>query len=284
MRGPPSSKIRGMLSASGPGEVIRRNNVHVSGRGTRPILFAHGFGCDQNMWRFVAPAFEGSHRVVLFDHVGAGHSDITAYDREKYATLHGYAADVLQICRELQLSNVVFVGHSVSAMIGVLAANQEPALFAALVLVGPSPRYVDDAGYAGGFSREDIEGLLDSLDSNYLGWSSAMAPAIMGNADRPELGAELTNSFCRTDPEVASHFARVTFFSDNRQDLEHVRTPTLILQCSDDVIAPYSVGEYVHRHVPESSLVVMKATGHCPNLSAPDETIAEIRKFLESVP
>ena len=248
------------------------------------MLFAHGFGCDQNMWRFVTPSFEQCHRVVLFDHVGAGKSDAAAYDRKKYATLDGYATDVLEICRRLQLSDVIFVGHSVSAMIGVLAAKREPQRFKALVLVGPSPRYIDDTDYIGGFSRQDIEGLLNALDSNYLGWSSSMAPSIMGNADRPELGEELTNSFCRTDPEIASHFARVTFFSDNRQDLEFVKAPVLILQCSDDVIAPYAVGEYLHRHMPGSQLVLMRATGHCPNLSAPDETVAAIKAFLTSLP
>jgi sigma-B regulation protein RsbQ len=269
-----------------PGErvdVIRRNNVTVLGRADRPMLFAHGFGCDQNMWRLVVPAFADSYQVVLFDHVGAGRSDISAFDRQKYATLDGYASDVLEICRELQLSDVVFVGHSVSAMIGILAANREPQRFAALVLVGPSPRYIDDADYVGGFSRQDIEGLLSSLDSNYLGWSSSMAPVIMGNPDRPDLGEELTNSFCRTDPEIASHFARVTFFSDNRKDLGAVDSPTLVLQCSDDVIAPRAVGEYVHRHVPGSRLVMMNATGHCPNLSAPDETVREIKTFLQSL-
>ena len=248
------------------------------------MIFAHGFGCDQNMWRLVVPAFEDSHRVVLFDHVGAGQSDASAYDRNKYATLQGYATDVLEICRELQLADVVFVGHSVSAMIGVLAARQAPELFRALILVGPSPRYIDDADYVGGFSRQDIEGLLSSLDSNYLGWSSSMAPVIMGNPDRPELGTELTNSFCRADPEIAAHFARVTFFSDNRQDLGQIRTPTLILQCSDDVIAPLAVGEYVHRHIAASELVVMEATGHCPNLSAPGETVGAIQSFLRSLP
>jgi sigma-B regulation protein RsbQ len=247
------------------------------------MMFAHGFGCDQRMWRFVTPAFEQSHQIVLFDHVGAGQSDVSAYDRRKYATLDRYAADVLEICRELDLSDVVFVGHSVSAMIGVLAANQEPHRFAALVLVGPSPRYINDTDYVGGFSQQDIEGLLSALDSNYLGWSSTMAPAIMGNPDRPELGEELTNSFCRTDPDIASHFARVTFFSDNRRDLGLISTPTLILQCSEDAIAPSSVGEYVHRHMPGSRLIAMKATGHCPNLSAPDETVAAIKDFLQSV-
>jgi sigma-B regulation protein RsbQ len=264
--------------------IIRRNNVHTTGTGGTPILFSNGFGCDQNMWRFVAPAFADAYRVVLFDHVGAGASDLAAYDKRKYSSLDGYAADVLEICTELQLSDAVFVGHSVSAMIGVLAARKQPARFKALVLVGPSPRYINDGDYVGGFSRADIEGLLSSLDSNYLGWSSAMAPAIMGNPDRPELGSELTNSFCRTDPDIAADFARVTFLSDNRKDLSEVHTPALILQCADDVIAPDVVGDYVHRSMPSSRLVKMRATGHCPNLSAPDETVAVIKAFLKSLP
>lgn len=246
----------------------------------RPMLFAHGFGCDQNMWRLVAPAFADRFRIVLFDHVGAGRSDLSAYDRNKYSSLQGYATDVLEICRELDLSRTIFVGHSVSAMIGVLAAIQEPDRFDKLVLVGPSPRYIDDDGYAGGFTRDDIDGLLDALDTNYLGWSSAMAPVIMGNPDRPELGTELANSFCRTDPAIASQFARVTFLSDNRADLPRVGIRTLILQCSEDSIAPRPVGEYVHRQIPHSELVVLKATGHCPNLSAPEETIAAIKAFV----
>jgi sigma-B regulation protein RsbQ len=260
---------------------IIRNNVRLSGaeRG-RPMVFAHGFGCDQNMWRYVTPAFEGDHRIVLFDHVGAGHSDLSAYKPDKYADLTGYADDVLEICRELDLTDVIFVGHSVSAMIGVLASAREPDRFAKLVLVGPSPRYVNDGDYVGGFTSDDIEDLLESLDSNYLGWSRAMAPVIMGRPDRPELGEELTESFCRTDPEVARHFARATFLADNRADLARVRVPTLVLQCSSDVIAPLAVGEYVHRAVPGSRLVVLKATGHCPNLSAPDETAAAIRAFV----
>ena len=244
------------------------------------MLFAHGFGCDQNMWRYVWPAFADDYRIVLFDHVGAGGSDVLAYDRERYSSLQGYADDVLGICRELALSDVVFVGHSVSAMIGVLAAIDEPQRFARLVLIGPSPRYINNDGYVGGFTREDIEGLLESLESNYLGWSSAMAPVIMGNADRPELGEELTNSFCRADPEIAAQFARVTFLSDNRADLVRVSTRSLVLQCSEDAIAPQAVGEYVQRHLPDSRLVQLQATGHCPNLSAPEETIAAMREFL----
>ena len=262
-------------------DALRRNNVKLSGpEGGQAMIFAHGFGCDQNMWRFVTPAFEEKYRIVLFDHVGAGQSDPSAYSRGKYESLKGYASDVLEICRELGLTRAIFVGHSVSAMIGVLAALQEPDRFERLVLVGPSPRYIDDGDYVGGFSREDIEGLLESLDSNYLGWSSAMAPVIMGNPDRPELGSELTNSFCRTNPEIAKHFARVTFLSDNRADLPNLKVRSLILQCQDDAIAPRSVGEYVHRQIADSELVLLEATGHCPNLSAPQETIAAIQGFL----
>jgi sigma-B regulation protein RsbQ len=265
---------------------LSKNNVKLAGREDgQPMIFAHGFGCDQNMWRFVAPAFADEYRIVLFDHVGAGGSDLSAYNPARYGSLQGYADDILGICQELGLKRAVFVGHSVSAMIGVLAALREPDRFDRLVLVGPSPRYIDDGDgdggdYVGGFSREDIGGLLESLESNYLGWSSAMAPAIMGNPDRPELGEELTNSFCRTDPEIARQFARATFLSDNRVDLPKVRTRSLILQCSEDVIAPQSVGEYVHRQMPDSVLVLMKATGHCPNLSAPEETVAAIQDFL----
>jgi sigma-B regulation protein RsbQ len=245
------------------------------------MLFAHGFGCDQNMWRHVWPAFADRYRVVLFDHVGAGGSDAAAFSRDRYASLQGYADDVLEICEELGLAEVVFVGHSVSAMIGVLAAADEPDRFSQLVLVGPSPRYLDDQGYVGGFTQEDIDELLDALDSNYLGWSSAMAPVIMGNADRPALAGELESSFCRTDPEIAAHFARTTFLADNRDDLARVRTPSLVLQCARDAIAPESVGRYVHDNLPGSVFVQLQATGHCPNLSAPEETIAAIQGFLD---
>jgi sigma-B regulation protein RsbQ len=262
-------------------DVLARHNVHVTGDPDgQPMVFAHGFGCDQNMWRFVAPRFADRFRVVLFDHVGSGGSDLSAYDPERYASLHGYARDVVEICHALDLRDVVFVGHSVSAMVGVLAAAAEPGLFAKLVLVGPSPRYIDDAAYTGGFSENDIGELLDSLDSNYLGWSSAMAPVIMGNADRPELGEELTASFCRTDPAIARDFARVTFLSDNRGDLARVETPALVLQCTDDVIAPVAVGEYVASTMPNASLVLLDATGHCPNLSAPDATSDAIAAFV----
>ena len=261
-------------------DVLRRNNVSVSGRGTQPMLFAHGFGCDQHMWRLVTPAFEDDYQVVLFDYVGSGGSDLAAYDPDRYATLDGYASDVLDVVHALDLRDVILVGHSVSSMVGVLAANREPERFARLVMIGPSPRYLDDDGYVGGFAREDIDELLTSLEANYLGWSSQMAPAIMGRPDRAELGAELEASFCRTDPDIAKHFAKVTFLSDNRADLSHLQTPSLILQCSDDVIAPVAVGQYLQRTLAKSTFVQLQATGHCPNLSAPDETTAAIRAYL----
>jgi sigma-B regulation protein RsbQ len=260
--------------------VLTRNNVRLSGTGSAAMVFAHGFGCDQHMWRFVEPAFAGSFRTVLFDHVGAGHSDLSAYDSRRYSTLAGYAADVVELARELEVRGGVFVGHSVSAMIGVLASIEAPELFESLVLIGPSPRYINDGDYHGGFTAAQISELLQFLDVNYMGWSAAMAPAIMGNADRPELAEELTNSFCRTDPEIAKDFARVTFMSDNRTDLPMVPARSLVLQCSEDVIAPSAVGDYVHAHLPVSTLVRMRATGRCPNLSAPEETIAAIHDFL----
>lgn len=261
--------------------VAERHNIHVSGLPDgQPMLFAHGFGCDQNMWRLVAPRFESKYRVVLFDLAGYGGSAPAAYSAERYSSLDAYADDILAICDELDLRDVIFVGHSVSAMTGVLAAVRQPERFARLVLVGPSPRYIDEEPYTGGFNESDIAELLDSLDSNYLGWSAAMAPVIVGNPDRPELGQELTASFCRTDPEIARRFARVTFLSDNRADLAEVTTPTLILQCHDDVIAPIAVGEYVHHAIAASVLVVLQATGHCPHLSNPDETFAAIDSYL----
>jgi sigma-B regulation protein RsbQ len=244
------------------------------------MIFAHGFGCDQNMWRFVEPAFAKEFRTVLFDHVGAGGSDLKAYAKEKYSTLAGYAEDVIEIGRELRLTDAVFVGHSVSSMIGALAVEKAPGMFGKLVMIGPSPRYIDDGDYVGGFTEKQIGELLEFLDTNHLGWSAQMAPAIMGNPDRPELGEELTNSFCRTDPEIAKAFARVTFKSDNRADLGKIDIPTLILQCSEDIIASKEVGEFVHRAIPNSQIVMLEATGHCPNLSAPDEVIAAMRTFV----
>ena len=259
-----------------------RNNVNVSGNGARAMMFAHGFGCDQNMWKDVAHAFAEDYHIILFDHVGAGRSDLSAYDSEKYAKLDGYADDLVEIGRTLGIHGGVLVGHSVSSMIGVLACIRAPDMFSELVMVGPSPRYIDNEanGYVGGFSQQQVEELLEFLAENHLGWSAAMAPAIMGNADRPELGEELNNSFCNTDPDIAREFARATFFSDNRSDLRRLEARALVLQCREDIIAPECVGEYVHANVAKSEYVLLDATGHCPNLSAPDEVIAAIRAFV----
>lgn len=255
------------------------------GRGEQPMVFAHGFGCDQNMWRFVTPAFEGEYRIVLFDYVGAGRSDLRAYDPARYASLDGYVRDVLEICDELELRDVILVGHSVSAMIAVLAATERPDLFSHLILVGPSPRYIDEEpDYVGGFRREDIDELLETMDKNYIGWASHLAPAIMNTPDRPELGAELTESFCSTDPVIARQFAQVTFLSDNRADLPRVSVPSLILQCAEDVIAPVQVGRYVAERIPLGTLRLLNATGHCPHMSAPEETVAAIREYLDRGP
>ena len=247
------------------------------------MVFAHGFGCDKGMWRHVAPVFEAEYRVALFDHVGAGSSDITSYDPTRYSQLEGYAQDVIEIIEALGPLPVVFVGHSVSAMIGALAAADRPELFERLVLIGPSPRYIDDHGYRGGFAQDEIDELLETMDGNYLGWSQFIAPVIMGTPGRPDLGEELVNSFCRTDPTIARRFARTTFLSDNRADLMRVRTPSLVVQCREDVIAPMEVGTYVHENLAYSELAVLDATGHCPNLSAPDQLVDAMRRYLSAV-
>ena len=260
--------------------ILQRNNVNTIGSGSRPMLFAHGFGCDQNMWRFVTPAFEDDYKVILFDYVGAGKADRSAYNRDRYASLNGYAQDVIDICEAMELKEVVFVGHSVSSMVGLLAAIKHPEYFSQLILVGPSPCYINDKGYKGGFERKDIEELLDTMAKNYVGWANFLAPAIMKNPNRPELTEELTESFCSTDPLIARHFATATFFSDNRRDLPKLKRPSLIMQCSEDIIAPLEVGDYLHAHLADSTLRVLKATGHCPHMSHPEETIEVMKKYL----
>lgn len=263
---------------------LTRHRVSVTGRhDAPPLVFVHGFGCDQHMWRHVAPVFADSHRVVLMDLVGAGGAGLSDYDPEHYSDLGGYAADITAVVRELDLHDAVLVGHSVSAMLVAMTQIAEPERVSGLVMVAPSPRYTDAPGYTGGFTEDDIDELLDSLAGNYLGWSSAMAPAIMGNAERPELGQELTESFCRMDPDVARRFATATFRSDTRDLLPRVGVPTLVLQCTDDVIAPVSVGHYVAEHLPDGSLVMLEATGHCPNLSAPEATTQAIVDFLDDL-
>jgi sigma-B regulation protein RsbQ len=260
--------------------ISRRNSVQVSGQGKQTMVLAHGFGCDQSMWRYLVPSFQNDYRIVLFDHVGSGSSDLSAYDSNRYNALEAYADDLLDVIHEVGGEPVIFVGHSVSAVIGLIASLNAPHLFAAQIMVGPSPCYVNDGDYAGGFSRDDIDDLLHTLEGNYLGWSSSMAPAIMGAPLQPELGIELTNSFCRTDPEIARQFARVTFLSDHRALLANNTTPTLILQCSDDIIAPRAVGDYMHRSMPLSTLRLIDNIGHCPHLSAPDACAAVMIDFL----
>ncbi|MDF1738615.1 MAG: alpha/beta hydrolase [Verrucomicrobiales bacterium] len=263
--------------------ISKRNNVTVFGKGSRAFVFAHGFGCDQHMWRYLTPAFEDDYRIILFDYVGAGKSDISAYDSERYSTLEGYAQDVLEVLRELDLKDVIFAGHSVSSIIGALAWLEEPERFSHLIMVAPSPCYLNQLpDYVGGFERADIDGLLDLMDKNFLGWAGFLAPMVMQNSDKPELTGELEESFCSTDPVAAGEFAKATFLSDYRHVLPEVSVPSLILQCSDDVIAPVGVGDYMHERLPCSELRRMKATGHCPHVSHPDETINLIRDYLSS--
>lgn len=267
--------------------VVRRNNIKLAGRSDGPaIVFAHGLGCDQDMWQRLIPYFIEDYRLVLFDHVGAGNSDLEAYNREKYSSLEGYAEDLLEICDVLDLKNVVLVAHSVSAMVAILAAARNPAPFADLILVAPSPRYTNDPndGYVGGFSEEDIDGLLESLDSNHFAWAANLAPMVMGNPKEPELAQNLRDSFCRTNPSIFRHFARVTFLSDTRRNLADVSTRSLVLQCSDDLLAPPEVGSYLHQNLPGSVLVHLEATGHCPHVSSPRATAAAIRHYLDQSP
>jgi sigma-B regulation protein RsbQ len=257
-----------------------RNNVRVVGNGERTLMFAHGYGCDQSMWRHVIPSFSNEFKVVLFDYVGSGSSDASAFDQVRYSTLRGYGQDVLDIIQELGLGNVHFIGHSVSSMIGALAAIDQPEAFRTLTMIGPSPCYINSGDYEGGMEREDVLSLLDTLESNHVAWSATMAPVIMGNPEAPELAGELEASFCKMDPFLANHFARVTFLSDNRADLPRLTTKTLILQCQKDAIAGISVGKYVHQCLPNSQFVLMNATGHCPHLSAPKEVITALQNFL----
>jgi len=261
-------------------DILKRNNVTIKGTGKQVMLFAHGFGCDQNMWRFVTPEFEKDYKIVLFDYVGCGKSDISAYNVERYSNLYGYAQDVLEICQELELEEIIFVGHSVSSMIGLLAAIENPDIFSCMVFIGPSARYVNDVNYTGGFSREDLNELLDVMDNNFIGWANFLAPVVMKNEDRADLTEELIESFCSTDPIITRRFAEVTFFSDNREDLSNLTIPCLVLQCSDDAIAPDEVGMYIHNKIKGSTFEKMNATGHCPHMSHPGETIELIQKFL----
>ncbi len=260
--------------------ILKRNNVTITGKGDKVMLFAHGFGCDQNAWKRITGAFENDYKIILFDYIGAGKSDVTAYDKTKYGTLDGYASDILEICQELKVKDAIFVGHSVSCMIGALASMRNPAIFNKLIFIGPSASYLNEEGYIGGFNQEDIDNILEVMDDDYIKWSKSMAPKIMGENQEPEIQEELTDLFCSTDADIAKDFARVTFLSDNRQDLPRIPVESLTLQCSEDIIAPLEVGQYIHENTPNNTLVILKATGHCPHMSEPEETIAAIKAFL----
>jgi sigma-B regulation protein RsbQ len=260
--------------------ILERNNVTIIGEGKETLMFAHGFGCDQSAWKYIISAFSPDYKLILFDYVGSGNADHSAYDSLRYNSLNGYAEDIIEICKELKIENAVFIGHSVSCMIGVLVAIKNPTAFKKMVFIGPSPYYLNDQDYIGGFEKEDLDGLFKLMDDDYIAWSHSTAPAIMGKHNVPILGEELTESFCSMDPEIAKSFARVTFLSDNRKDLSYIPIESLTLQCSEDMIAPLEVGNYIKANTPNNKLVVLKATGHCPHMSAPEETIDAIKDFL----
>lgn len=260
--------------------ILQRNNVRVVGKGKTQLVFAHGFGCDQNVWRHLVEAFREEYTCILFDYVGAGGSDLSAYSSEKYNSLDGYARDLLEVCEALNLEKPVLIGHSVSCMIGVRADVLQPGYFSQMIFVTPSPSYINDGEYVGGMEKGDLDDLLSMMDTNYLGWSSTIAPLVMGNQDRPELGDELTANFCSTDPNIARDFAKVTFLSDSRKDLSLLSVPSLTLQCSDDMLVPMPIGDFIETTAPDNTRVVLVATGHCPHLSAPQETISAIRNYL----
>lgn len=257
-----------------------RHHVVSMGVGRPVIVLAHGFGCDQRMWRHVAPELASDHRVVLFDHVGAGRSDVSAWRPDRYASLSDYGRDVIEIIESLDCGPVVYVGHSVSGSIGMLAAIARPDLFQHLVMLCPNPCFINDPPYEGGFERADVMDLLELMDRNMSAWANFFAPVAMKNEDRPELRQELQDSLCSGDPVIVRHFAQLVFLADVRAELPKLRVPSLILQGGDDSVAPLSVGDYLHAHLPQSTLLRMVAPGHCPHMSHPQETVALIREYL----
>ena len=264
-------------------EVLERNNVTVFGNGTTTLLFAHGFGCDQTMWRFLTPQFQDNYKIVLFDYVGSGKSDLSFYDIDRYSSFNGYAQDIIDVCNALSLKNVVLVAHSVSCMIDVIASLNQPDIFKSMVLIAPSARYINDTNYTGGFELREMDDVIETMESNFAGWANFLAPIIMKNADRPHLTTELEESFCTNDKEVNKRFARLTFYTDNRADLLKVNVPTLILQCSEDAIAPESAGLFIYENITGSRYIKMQAIGHCPHMSYPNETAKEIQEYLDSI-
>ena len=272
-----------VITANGASRIGVRNNVQLLGRGDKILVLAHGFGCDQNMWRFLLPGLLDRYRVVLFDYVGSGQSDPHAFTVERYSTLEGYAQDLNEIYGAFDLQEISFVGHSVSATIGMIAAANDPGRFSDLALICPSPCFINDPpDYHGGFEREDIADLLDLLDKNYIGWASHLAPIVMGLKTGDPLVAELSGSMCSTDPLIARTFAKATFLSDYRHLLPRVEHPALMLQSATDALAPPEVGEYMHAHMPSSRLRVIDAEGHCLHMTHPDAVLRELRAFVRS--
>lgn len=261
--------------------VVERNNVRIIGEGEQTIICAHGFGCEQSMWQYIAPSFTEKYKLVLFDYVGAGLSDLSAYSTDKYATLDGYKQDVLDLVDGLQLENSIFIGHSISSMIGMLAAIERPEIFEKIIMIGPSPCYLNKSdGFQGGFEESDVWELLELMEINFSGWASYMAPTTMGDDATQELKDGLRDVFVSTNPKIAREFAEVTFFSDYRSRLSELTVPTLIVQCSEDSIVPLHVGEYLHENLGNSELKVMQAKGHYPHISHPVETVELITNFL----
>jgi len=265
--------------------ILERNNVKIFGKGAITLLFAHGFGCDQTMWRYITPEFEDDYKIVVFDYVGSGKSDLAFYDIERYSSFNGYAQDIIDVCNALSLTNVVLIAHSVSCMIGVMASINQPGIFDSMVLIAPSARYINDTDYVGGFELRDMNDIIDTMESDYAGWANFIAPVIMKNAgQRPELANELENRFCDNDHEINKRFARLTFYSDSRHELIKVTVPTLILQCSEDAIAPETAGIYIYENITGSRYIKMQAIGHCPHMSHPKETVRLIQDYLVSQP
>ncbi|WP_316806398.1 alpha/beta hydrolase [Pedobacter agri] len=261
--------------------ILIRNNVKILGQGSQVIMFAHGFGCAQSSWKYITDAFLEDYRVILFDYVGSGQSDQNQYDYHKYSTLEGYACDVIDIIEALGLKDIIFVGHSVSSMIGMIAALQIPESFKKLIFIGPSPRYLNDRDYIGGFESADIESIFTQIAEDYVGWTKGISPAVMDKAEQPELADFLQECFEETEPSIALAFAMATFKADYRHQIKNLRVPSLTLQSSNDMMAPQSAGEYIHQNTRDNFLVVMKATGHFPHISEPKETIREIKDFIE---
>ncbi|WP_334063868.1 alpha/beta fold hydrolase [Alteromonas genovensis] len=262
-------------------DIIKRNNVRFFGNGEVTLLLAHGFGCDQRMWDHLIPYLENDYKIVLFDYVGCGQSDLSAFDKKRYSQLSGYAKDVEEICDALSLSNVIFIGHSVSSTIGMHAAIERPDLISKLIMICPSPCFLNlPPDYMGGFEKDDLEELINLMDKNYLGWASYFAPLVVGEGHDESVKQEMEDSFCSTDPSYAKPFAKATFFADDRYLMPKLGTPTLILQSQDDSLASVEVGRYMNKAIEHSKLIVLEAKGHCLHMTTPEQVACAIGEFL----